>query len=210
MIRVLIADDHTIVRSGLKQLFSMAGDIDVVGEAADRIEVMRVLARVSCDLLLLDLTMPGGNAVSLISRIHESYPALPILILSMHDELQIARRVIGAGAIGYATKGSSPEMLIAAVRKTAAGHRFIDPAIAEQMVFAGHAEHAGEPGEILSPREFSILKMLGQGMGINEIAQALIISNKTVSTHKARLMKKLGIGNNAELVRYAVDHGLIE
>lgn len=210
MIHLLIADDHAIVRSGLRQLFSMTGDIDVVGEAADRGEVMQALARVSCDLLLLDLTMPGGNGVSLISRIHEAYPSLAILVLSMHDELQIARRVIKAGAIGYVTKGSSPEMLIAAVRKAAAGQRFIDPAIAEQMIFGGHAEHTGKPYGILSPRELSILKMLGKGMGINDIAKALIISDKTVSTHKARLMKKLGIANNAELVRYTIDHDLVE
>ena len=210
MIRLVIADDHAIVRSGLKQLFSMLSDIEVVGEAANGVETMELLGRVECDLLLLDLTMPGGNAVNLITRIRERYPALRILILSMHDELQVAKRVFRAGAVGYVTKGSSPELLISAVRRTAGGQRFIDPVIAEQMVFGSVSAHDGKPHEVLSQREFHILKLLAQGKGINDIASELIISNKTVSTHKTRLMKKLGIQNNAELVRYAVDHSLVE
>jgi DNA-binding NarL/FixJ family response regulator len=164
----------------------------------------------SFDLVLLDMTMPGVSGVNLISRIRAQEGAPPILILSMHNELQIARRALSAGASGYLTKDSRPDILIAAIRKVAAGGRFIDPGLAEQMVF--EADGAGQrlPHELLSDREFNILRLLVRGMSVNDIAEELVISNKTVSTHKARLMQKMNFQNTAELVRYAVTHGLIE
>lgn len=211
MIKVLIADDHVVVRSGLKQLFALMGDIVVAGEAANGEEVLAVLKQQNqYDLILLDLTMPGISGITLIAEIRALYPKLPILVLSMHNELQIAKRVLQAGAAGFVTKGSMQDILMDAVHKVAGGGRFIDPMIAEQMMFEKAPAVDLAPHEQLSERELQILKMFAKGHGINEIAEELYISNKTVSTHKARLMQKMGFASNAELVRYAADHNLVE
>jgi len=210
VIRVLIADDHVIVRNGLKQLFGLMGDITVAGEATNGDEVLEALKHGHFDLLLLDLTMPGLSGVNLIGRILASHSKLPILVLSMHNELQIAKRVLQAGAAGFVTKGSEQDTLMSAIRKVAAGGRFVDPTVAEQMMFEKPAEGESAPHERLSERELHIMKLFANGKGINEIAAELFISNKTVSTHKARLMQKLNFQSNAELVRYAADHGLVE
>ncbi|MFA6014780.1 MAG: response regulator transcription factor [Gallionellaceae bacterium] len=210
MIKVLIADDHVIVRNGLKQLFDLMGDIAVMGEATKGTEVLDILREKQFDLLLLDLTMPGISGVSLISSVHIQYPKLPILILSMHNELQVAKRVLQAGACGFVTKGSMQDILMFAIRKVAAGGRFIDPLIAEQMMFEKPESGEDEPHVRLSERELHILKLFAKGMGINDIANELFISNKTVSTHKARLMQKMNFQSNAELIRYAADHSLVE
>jgi DNA-binding NarL/FixJ family response regulator len=207
---VLIADDHVVVRSGLKQLFELMGDIVVAGEATNGDEVLKVLQQKEFDLILLDLTMPGLSGVNLINSIRALYEKVPILVLSMHNELQIAKRVLQAGAHGYVTKGSGQETLMAAVRKVAAGGRFIDPSVAEQMMFEKPSTGTALPHERLSERELHIMKLIAMGKGINEIADELFISNKTVSTHKARLMQKLNFQSNAELVRYAADNGLVE
>jgi DNA-binding NarL/FixJ family response regulator len=197
------------VREGLRQLLSISANITLAGEATNGAQLMESLRGMTADLLLLDITMPGINGVELIERVLAQHPQLPILVLSMHNEPQIARRVLAAGAAGYCTKDSDPEVLVGAIRKVAAGGRFIDPALAEKMAFdtGQHAQYL--PREVLSDREFSILCMLVKGKSVNEIAEELIISNKTVSTHKARLMQKLNLQNNAELVRYGVEHGLI-
>lgn len=210
MIRVLIADDHAIVREGLKQLFALDIDVVVAGEATDGAQVLDVLRRERFDVVLLDMTMPGVSGVNLISRICAQDGAPPILVLSMHNELQVARRALNAGASGYLTKDSRPEILIAAIGKVAAGGRFIDPSLAEQMVFEVGSSAQRPPHELLSDREFHILRLLVRGMSVNDVAEELAISNKTVSTHKARLMLKMNFQNNSELVRYAVAHGLIE
>lgn len=210
MIKVLIADDHVIVRNGLKQLFALMGDIEVAGEATNGAEVVEILRNQTFDLVLLDLTMPGISGASLIAHIHANHPKLPVLVLSMHNELQVAKRMLQAGACGFVTKGSMQETLIDAVRKVAAGGRFIDPVLAEQMMFEKDTGKELVPHERLSERELHILKLFAKGHAINEIAEALYISNKTVSTHKARLMQKLNFQSNAELIRYAADNGLIE
>jgi DNA-binding NarL/FixJ family response regulator len=210
MIRVLIADDHAIVREGLKQLFALDSDVVVAGEAVDGAQVLETLRQGGFDLVLLDMTMPGVSGVNLISRIRAQDGAPPILVLSMHNELQIARRALTAGASGYLTKDSRPDILITAIRKVASGGRFIDPGLAEQMVFEAGDSGQRPPHELLSDREFHILRLLVRGMSVNDVAEELVISNKTVSTHKARLMLKMNFRNNAELVRYAVAHGLIE
>lgn len=209
MIRVLMADDHGIVREGLKQLFALSQDIVVVHEAVSGGEVLTALRAGGADLILLDMTMPGISGVNLITRLRAHVPCPPILVLSMHNEIQIARRALAAGVAGYLTKDSDPATLMAAIRKVAAGGRFIDPALAEKMVFdSGNAEQP--PHDVLSEREYDVLRLLVHGMGVNQIADELKISNKTVSTHKARLMQKMDFHNNAELVRYAVAHGLVE
>jgi DNA-binding NarL/FixJ family response regulator len=210
MIRILIADDHGIVREGLKQLFALGGDIAVAGEAVSGSEVLESLRAGEVDLILLDMTMPGISGVNLITRLraHELCP--PILVLSMHNEIQIARRALAAGVAGYLTKDSDPVTLMAAIRKVAAGGRFIDPGLAEKMVFESGRNAEQPPHDVLSEREYDVLRLLVHGMGVNQIADELKISNKTVSTHKARLMQKMDFHNNAELVRYAVAHGLVE
>ena len=210
MIRVLIADDHVVVRSGLKQLFELMGDIAVAGEATNGDEVLELLRQKEFDLILLDLTMPGLSGVNLITRIHTLYEKVPVLVLSMHNELHVAKRVLQAGASGYVTKGSEQDTLMAAIRKVAAGGRFIDPGVAEQMMFEKPSTEKSLPHERLSERELHIMKLIALGKSINDIADELFISNKTVSTHKARLMQKLNFQNTAELVRYAADHGLVE
>lgn len=210
VINVLIADDHVIVRNGLRQLFGLMGDINVAGEATNGAEVLEALRHHEFDLILLDLTMPGISGISLIGHIRALNATLPILVLSMHNELQIAKRVLQAGASGFVTKGSMESILMDAVRRVAAGGRYIDPAIAEQMMFEKSVSGESVPHERLSERELLIMKLIAKGLAINNIAEELCISNKTVSTHKARLMQKMNFQSNAELVRYTADHGLIE
>jgi DNA-binding NarL/FixJ family response regulator len=205
----MIADDHAIVREGLKQLFALVADISVVGAAVNGGEVLEALHHNPVDLLLLDMTMPGISGVDLITRVKAQNPQQKILVLSMHNEAQIARRALAAGASGYLTKDSDPEVLLAAIRKVAAGGRHIDASLVEALVFDSGDSSRQSPHEQLSERELQILRLLVQGRSVNEIAEALVISNKTVSTHKSRLMQKLNLNNNAELVRYGVEHALI-
>ena len=210
MIQVLIADDHAIVRGGVKQLLALVEDITVAGEATNGMQLMELLSTVPCDVILMDMTMPGLCGVDLIARIRAHAPKLPILVLSMRNEAQVARGALRAGATGYLTKDNEPEVLLAAIRKTAAGNRFIDPLLVEEMVFESDATDARPAHEQLSNREFHILNLLVRGKTVNDIAHELAISNKTVSTHKARLMQKMNFRSNAELVRYGVAHGLAE
>ncbi len=208
MIRLILADDHAIVRSGLKQLFALATDITVVGEAESGSQLLASLQNKRADLVLLDLNMPGLGGIEMIANLRKQYPRLPILVLSMHNELQIVSRAIKAGASGYLTKDNDPETLLAAIRKLAAGGRFIDPRLAEKLAFEFDGLEQKKPHEKLSEREFQILTMLAHGKSINEISHELNISNKTVSTYKSRLFEKLQINNNAELIRYYDAHGL--
>lgn len=209
MIRILIGDDHAIVRSGLKQIIATTADLQVAGEAAQGTEVMAALRDSEYDLLLVDMTMPGLSGVDLIRRVKLERPQLPVLVLSMLNEAQFASRALRAGAAGYVTKDCEPEILLAAIRKVAAGGHFIDPALVDAMVFnTGSADAA--PHEILSDREFQVLQLLATGSSLNEIGEKLNISAKTISTHKMRLMQKIGIDSNAALMRYAIRHGLIE
>ncbi|SDG15919.1 response regulator [Paraburkholderia phenazinium] len=207
MIKILIADDHAIVRGGLKQIIATTADIVVTGEAAQGSEVVDKVRNCDIDLLLLDMTMPGISGVDLIRRVRAEQPALPVLVLSIHNEAQVVSRALRAGATGYVTKDSDPEVLLAAIRKLAAGGRFIDPKLVDAIVFETHSGDA-PPHEVLSDREFQVLQMLASGKSINDIAETLALSAKTISTHKMRLMQKLGLGNNAELIRYAIRHGL--
>jgi DNA-binding NarL/FixJ family response regulator len=210
MIHVMIADDHAIMRKGLGQLFALVDDIEVVAEATDGATALERLRRGGVDLLLLDMTMPGISGEDLVSRVRAHYPALPILILSMHKEPQIAQRALKAGANGYVTKDRDPEALLEAIRKVAGGGRFLDPQIAEQMAFeaSGMGEQPGH--DCLTDREFQVLRLVARGISINDIAAQLAISSKTVSTHKARLMEKMGFTSNADLVRYAITHDLVD
>ena len=210
MIRILIADDHAIVRGGLKQLLALVDDVEVGGEATNGNQVMDLLRGARCDLVLLDLSMPGISGIDLIARIRLHDAKLPILVLSMRNEVQVVKRAFKAGATGYLTKDNEPEVLMAAIRKTASGQRFIDPLLVDQMVFDADGADPAAAQERLSNREFHILRLLARGMSVNDIADELAISNKTVSTHKARMMQKMNFSSNADLVRYGIEHGVID
>jgi DNA-binding NarL/FixJ family response regulator len=210
MIRVVIADDHTILREGLKQLLRAADDIEVVGEATDGGEVMQRVRELELDVLLLDLSMPGRSGMELIKQVKSEKPRLRVLVLSMHGEHQYAVRAIKAGASGYVTKDSAPTQLLSAIRKVAVGGAFISAEVAEQLALGAMPAVDGLPHTSLSDREYQVFRMLVDGKAITEIADALNLSVKTVSTHKARLMQKMGMSNQAELIRYALNHQLTD
>lgn len=212
MIRLLIAEDHTLMREGMKQMLALFGDIKVAGEATNGGEVMDWVKKGGLDLILLDMNMPGISGETLISWIcdqNERIQRIPILVLSMYKEPHIAIRALKAGALGYLTKDNEPETLVAAIRKVADGGQFIDPFLSEQVFFKESVPGKRLSHWQLSERELHILRELANGMGINDIAESLGISNKTVSTHKARLMEKMDFGTFADLVRYAVAYGLV-
>lgn len=210
MIKILMADDHGIVREGMRHLFALTADIAVVAEAVNGGQVLERLQQGDFDVILLDMSMPGVSGVNLITRIRSYSPHIPILVLSMHNEPQIARRALNAGAAGYLTKDGEPEILVTAIRKVALGGRFVDPALAGQLVFETNDPGQKAPHEQLTERECEILLLLAKGKSLNEIADELAISNKTVSTHKTRLMQKMNFSSNADLVHYAVANGLGE
>ncbi len=204
MIRLLIADDHAIVRSGLKQVFALAPDLEVVGEAVNGAEVLDCLRQYEFDLLLLDINMPGLSGPDLIARVKAHRADLPILVLSMHNEAQVATCVLKAGANGYVTKDSEMDVLLGAIRRVAGGGKFIAPELAEKLVFDTSMSSEKPPHTSLSDRELEVFRLLVAGRGVNEIVEQLCISNKTVGTHKTRLMEKLNLASVAELTRYAL------
>lgn len=206
MIKVLIADDHAIMRDGLKEILATVNGFELVGEAANGNEVMEALQQTQPDLLMMDMNMPGISGIGLIERVKTLYPKLPVLVLTMLDDVQIAMRALKSGADGYITKDRPAAELVAALRKVVAGGRYVEPELAEQMVFKGNETNL--PHIRLSNREMEVFRILVQGKSLNEIAEQLCISYKTVSTHKAHLLEKLGTKNMAELVRYAVQHNL--
>jgi len=208
MIRILIGDDHAIVRQGLRQVLALIPELELVGEAKNGWEVIEQARTCKPNLLLLDMNMPGPSGVELIKRMHEEAPRLPILVLSMHGESQIAGRAIKAGAAGYLTKDSEPETLIHAIRQVAGGGHYIESAVAERLLFDRSAREAVAPHLALSDREYQVFQMLVKGRGINEIAEEFHLSAKTISTHKSRLLQKLGLDNLSDLVRYAINHDL--
>ncbi|MEW5788540.1 MAG: response regulator transcription factor [Pseudomonadota bacterium] len=210
MIRLCIADDHTLMREGLKQLFVLIPDLVVVAEATQGGDVLDCLRRERVDLLLLDMSMPGISGEDLIGRVRSHHPQLPILILSMHNEPLVAQRAFKAGANGYVSKDADPETLVSAMRRVAGGGRYIEPGMAERMAFASAGLAADARHDKLSDRELQVLRLLARGLGVNDIADQLAISNKTVSTHKARMMEKMGFANNADMLRYAMTHGLAD
>ena len=211
MINLLIADDHAIVREGIRKIIALTVDIKVAADAVDGAGVLQQLNSPAVfDMLLLDLSMPGVSGTDLIGRIKACRAGLPILVFSMHNEPQIASRVIKAGAAGFISKDSDPEILLEAIRRVAAGGKYIDPVLAEQLAFDTLLPEQRAPHALLSDREFEVFSLLVAGKRVNEIAEQLIISNKTVSTHKLHLMEKMKLASTAELVRYAVMHKLFQ
>ena len=210
MIRIVIADDHAVVREGLKRIVSAADDMELVGEAADGTEVMQRVRELSFDVLMLDLSMPGRSGMELIKLVHAEKPRLRILVLSMHQELQYAVRAIKSGASGYLTKESAPSLLEQAIRKLAGGGAFISAEVAEQLALGAMPGNETLPHESLSNREFEVFRLLVAGISVTDIGLRLKLSVKTVSSHKANLTHKMGLQNQSELIRYALKHGLID
>jgi DNA-binding NarL/FixJ family response regulator len=208
-IEILIADDHAIIRDGLKQIFSDTDDIIVAGEAANGHEVMVKIRQREWDALLLDMSMPGRNGFDLIRQIKAEKPSLPILVLSMHGEEQYALRALRAGASGYLTKESDSELLSAVIRKVAAGGVYVSAELAEQMARDRMPNVEQKPHALLSEREYQVFLLIVSGQGLTAIADQLSLSVKTISTHKTRILQKMGMANATELVRYAIANDLV-
>jgi len=204
MIRVLLADDHKIVRDGLKRILASTVDLEVAGEAADGDALLRLAKAADFDIAVVDLSMPGLSGIALVKRLKAEKPKLRVLVLSMHGEQQYAARALKAGASGYLNKDSAAELLVTAIRKIAAGGMHVTEAAAASLAGAGRAPH-----DALSDREFEVLKLLVEGLGPTEIGERLHLSVKTVSTHKTRILDKLNLGSTAELVRYALENKLV-
>lgn len=209
MIRVLIADDHLMVRNGLKQLCESMGDVVVAGEAANGGEVIDALKHDQFDLVLLDLTMPGVSGLDLVEYIHTQHSHLPILVFSMRNEPKIAQGALQAGASGYLTKECDQNSMVFAIRKVAAGGRYVEASIVEQVMFDQDGPGKPKSREHLSRRELQVMKLLAIGKTIAEIGDELGLNVKSVSTYKMRMMKKMNFNSYAELVMYAVEYGLI-
>jgi DNA-binding NarL/FixJ family response regulator len=210
MIRIVIADDHAIVREGLKRIVGAAADLQMLDEAADGSEVMRVVREKDFDVLVLDLSMPGRSGMELIKLVKAEKPKLRILVLSMHQELQYAVRAIKSGASGYLTKESAPAQLEQAIRQIAAGGAYVTAEVAQQLALGAMPGSQASAHESLSDREFQVFRLLAAGVSVTDIAARLKLSAKTVSTHKANLMHKMGLANQSELIRYALRHGLAD
>jgi len=206
MTRVLIADDHKIVRDGLKRILASAADLEVAGEAASGDEALALVRANDYDIAMIDMSMPGISGIALVKRLKAEKPKMKLLVLSMHGEHQYAARALKAGASGYLTKDSAADQLLGALRKIAAGGVHISDAAASALV----ASQAQSSHESLSDREFEVMRLLVEGLGPSEIGERLHLSVKTVSTHKTRILEKLGVGSTAELVRYALENKLID
>ncbi len=210
MIRILVADDHTLVREGLKQILASAEDLAIAAEAVDGDQALARVRNEDFDLALLDMSMPGLSGIELIKRLKLEKPKLRILVLSMHGEQQYAVRAYKAGASGYLTKDSASAELVAAIRKVAAGGVYISSAAAEQLALGAMKSDAGLPHKTLSDREFEVFRLLVEGVSLTAIAEGLHLSVKTVSTHKTHILQKMNMSSTAELVRYALEHRLMD
>ncbi|MBW1866888.1 MAG: response regulator transcription factor [Deltaproteobacteria bacterium] len=211
MIKVLLADDHSIVRAGLRRIVEESGDMQVIAEAADGREAIQKVHKTSPDVAIIDISMPGLDGLEVISQLKLYYPDLPLLILTMHEEGQYVVRAIEAGAMGYITKQSAPEQLVKAIRKIFSGHRYLTDEGAEALALSVARGTRGQsPLDSLSMRELQVLRRLALGHTNREIANAYGISIKTVDTYRFRLLKKLNLRNNAELSRFAIHNNLID
>lgn len=209
MLRTLIADDHAIVREGLKKILTDSPDIVVAAEAADGHQALSIVRSQHLDVAVLDISMPGRNGLEVLKIIKNEYPRLPVLMLSIYPEDQYAIRALKAGASGYLTKESAPSQLVAAIRKVAQGSNYVTPTLAEKMAFGLHLDTSKSLHETLSDREFDVLRMLASGLMTSQIAEQLNISAKTVSTYRSRMLEKMKMSSNSELTSYAIKHGLV-
>ena len=210
MIKVLIADDHAVVRQGLKQILADTPDISVVAEAANGQEALTKVRTNKVDLVILDMTMPGKSGLETLTDLKRERPNLPVLVLSVHGEDQYGVRVLKSGASGYLTKNSAPDELVSAIRKAVTGGKYISPGLAEKMASGLAADTEIPPHERLSDREYQVLCLMASGKMIKEIAEQMSLSVKTVSTYRFRILGKLNKNNSAELIHYAIQHGLVQ
>ncbi len=218
MIRILIADDHAIVRAGLKQIVQETSDILVAEEASNAAEAIEKVRKLMAepvseprklDLLLLDISMPGRSGLDVLIEIKRDFPHLPVLILSFHPEEQYALRMLKAGASGYVTKESASDELIQAIRKVAVGGKYMSMPLAEKLVFGMVEAGQAKPHEALSNREFQVFRLIAAGKTIKEIGEELSLSVKTISTNRTRIMEKMDFNTNAEIIQYAIHHNLM-
>ncbi len=209
MIRVILCDDHAIVRRGLHQILTESGNIEVVAEAANYRELRNVLPRGANVVLLLDIDMPGKNGMDALAIIHKEFPNLPVLMLSLYPEDQYAVRALRSGAMGYLNKSSAPEKLIEAVTRVASGKKFISPEVSQLLADRVSERMPDAPHELLSNREFQVLRLIASGKRLSEIAEALSISPKTVSVYRARILEKLSVKNNVEVAHYVTQHRIM-
>ena len=209
MIKILVADDHAVVRQGLKQIVADTNDIVVAGEASNGHEALDKILKNDYDVVVLDITMPGRSGLDILTELKSHKVDTPVLVLSMHPESQYAVRVLKAGAAGYLTKESASEELVAAIRKVSLGHKYVSSSLAEKLAFNLETGAEKPLHQVLSDREYRVMCMLASGKTIREIADELMLSRKTVSTYRARVLQKMQIKNNSELIRYALEHGLL-
>jgi two-component system, NarL family, invasion response regulator UvrY len=208
-LKFLIADDHAIVRTGLKQILQAEFPSSVIDEARDAEEMIQKVMKLEWDLVISDLSMPGRSGLEALTQIHAEFPKLPVLILSIHPEEQYATRILKAGAAGYLNKETATEELTTAVRRILQGRKYITPSVAELLVSNISTDSDKTPHEILSDREFEVLKLIASGKSVSEIAGSLFLSVTTVSTYRARVLTKMNLKNNADLTVYALEHKLI-
>jgi len=207
---ILIADDHTVVRQGLKQILATESDMVVVGEAKNVSETLDLARTLDWDVAVLDYSMPDGNGLNLLKEIKQSYPRRPVLILSMHPEESVGLSVLRAGAAGYISKECASEELTVAIRKAVNGKKYVSESLAERLALEIEAGSQGFPHESLSDREYRVMWLIASGQSITHIAKALFLSPNTISTYRIRILKKLKLENNADLVRYAIKYRLME
>jgi two-component system invasion response regulator UvrY len=210
MIKILIADDHAVVRAGLKQIVQETPDMLVTGEAATGHEVLELMAEADWDVVLLDINMPGKSGMDVLKQLRSEKPDLPVLMLTMYPEEQYAVRALKAGASGYLTKESIPDELISAIRKVSAGRKYISSSLAEKLAYNLDLDKEMPPHEALSDREYEVMCMISQGETVTDIADKLCLSKKTISTYRSRILEKMNMKKNAEIMHYAIKHGLVE
>jgi len=209
MIRLLICDDHAIVRQGFRQILGDVPDLVVAGEAADGPEAIQLIRRGGIDVVLLDIALPGRDGLDVLKQVKQEFPELPVLVVSTYPEKQYALRSLRLGAAGYLNKGADPAELIAAVRKVAQGGMFVSPTVAETLAAAMRKDAELPPHELLSQREYQVFTQIAAGKNLTQIAEALSLSLNTVSTYRARIMEKIETHNDVETALYAVRHHLV-
>lgn len=209
MIEIAIADDHTVVRRGLVEILNEAAGLTVTAEASSGDELLAVVRDRRPDVVVMDLSMPGLSGLDLVKQLRAEFESLPVLVLSMHPEDQYAVRLMRAGVLGYLTKESAERELVQAVRKAASGGRYLTPTMGEALLEHLDADPEEAPHAALSDREFQVLRLIASGKPVSQIGEELSLSVKTVSTYRTRLLEKMGMANNAELMRYALENSLV-
>lgn len=208
--RILIVDDHPIFRAGLKEILSKQKEVEAVGEAENGRKALELARRARWDVVVLDITMPGPDGVEVLQELRRERPRLPVLILSAHPEDQLALRLLKSGAAGYLTKDKAPEVLFTAIRRVVRGEKYVSESLAEKIAFDVVSGATESPHETLSHREYQVLRLIAAGKTIGEIAKELFLSSRTVSTYRTRLLEKLQLKTNAELIRYALQNKLVD